>query len=221
LLSKCISRDDAERFHISLGFPRYPRRPEGSRILTVGWCNDSKTIAPEESIDQLIAEQKSLLNPLKDRVQRSKLLEIVEARAANKKPSIFLSYPKAATGHADILKKRLGQLFSIQDYQEPNLAVIVHEVLKRISACDYFIGIWHHDEHSGTGISPWMPFELGVAHALGKKYLVVHSKKLGEDVWKRIDPQIAQPAYDDLTFEKNTVPLIEEACQYHFVEAMA
>jgi hypothetical protein len=75
-------------------------------------------------------------------------------------------------------------------YQKPDGEVILEQVIAKIEECDYFIGIWHHEEGSpgkaGTGISPWMLFEYGVANAAKKQTIVVHSDKLHKDIWQRI-----------------------------------
>jgi hypothetical protein len=90
-----------------------------------------------------------------------------------------------------------------------------------MSQSDYFIGIWHHDETLPTqdgkyGISPWMPFEYGIANALGKPSLVVHSDRLDEQIWKRINSGIANPEYKDLFFATDTLDRILQYCHRNF-----
>jgi hypothetical protein len=87
-----------------------------------------------------------------------------------------------------------------------------------ITRCDYFIGIWHQEGDNSNTVSPWLHFEYGIAVATGKRTMVVHSQKLDQNIWKRINPGIAQPEYSDVKFESVTVALIDQYCREHFVE---
>lgn len=156
---------------------------------------------------------------------RLNLLKDVKSRLSTRKPSLFLSYPTVASQHADILKSSLSDRFpdhfEITDYQTSDFEVVVESVKERIRRCDYFIGIWHHEDllrHSEATISPWMPFEYGIALEAEKKAIIIHSDKLPDPIWKRIDPGISQPAYNDLTFRSEMIPKILDYCVKHWVK---
>jgi hypothetical protein len=150
------------------------------------------------------------------------LLKLIEAPSAEgTRPVVFLSYPKSAMHHGEAVYKLLEDQYRIEQYQEPDGEVIVETVISKIEASDYFIGIWHHEQEPDTGkqtpsISPWMLFEYGVARAAEKPAIVVHSAKLDEHVWRRIDPEVSTPAYTDFDFNEKTLETIREYCQRHF-----
>jgi hypothetical protein len=136
-----------------------------------------------------------------------------------------LSYPNVAKEHAELLRSGLGkqfsQYFDITDYQTTDFEIVVESVKDRIRRCDYFIGIWHHEEllgHQQATISPWMPFEYGIALQAEKKAVIIHSDRLPDAIWKRIEPGISQPAYNDLTFAKEMLPKILDYCALHWVQ---
>lgn len=73
-----------------------------------------------------------------------------------------------------------------------------------------------HEESSST-ISPWLPFEYGIALTARKKAIIVHSDKLDKSIWLRISAGIAQPEYSDVRFESEMIPLIDHYCSELFV----
>jgi hypothetical protein len=115
--------------------------------------------------------------------------------------------------------KRLN--FEVEEYQDQDGREILTEVTRRINKCDYFIGIWHHEEGSHTTVSPWMPFEYGVAMALGKGCYVVCSASLPLTVRNRINPATANPTYSDARFFDETLAKIETYCRLHFTRSAA
>jgi hypothetical protein len=140
----------------------------------------------------------------------NRVLRAVSAGIDQAKRSIFLSFPSSAAGHAQLLKTALCDRYDVRIYEAHGPEVITDAVRDMIASCDYFVGIWHHDENlpSGNGkygISPWMPFEYGIASTLHKPCLVIHSERLDERIWKRINPGIGTPEYRDLLFSKDTV----------------
>jgi ACT domain-containing protein len=162
----------------------------------------------------------------RDHGERDVLLELVNQVAVRlssaKKPSIFLSYPANARGHAELVKSRIYALFGdIAEYQYAEGERVSDAIIERIQRCDYFIGIWHHDERLPLGdgefdMSPWLHFEYGVALAANTKCLVVHSHKLAERVWRRVRPDDANREYVDLSFASETCQHIVEHCQRYF-----
>jgi ACT domain-containing protein len=205
--------------NLQIGLPRYPRREHswGGRVsfngllkdFPISASTDSETGSEVADMDESLREE----DP-----ERVKLRAIVRIRREHTNPTIFLSYPHGAKDHAELVKRRLRGRYDIIEYQEPDAEVIVDQVIQRIGSCDYFIGIWHPENETSSTASPWLHFEYAIALVTGKKAIVVHSEKLDQKEWKRINPGIAQPEYSDVKFESVTVPLIDQYCKEHFVE---
>jgi hypothetical protein len=185
---------------------------------------------------RLAEERKSSLHTANrsaaDRKDLLKLYDLIEAgRFARIRPRIFLSYPFSASSKAQLVEDKLKEHFEFVRYQEGDSKIIVNEVIHRIESCDYFIGIWDPDRAkpasrgasdgkrsapaSGWPVSPWLPFEYGIAKTARKPTVLAHHNNLEKGVWSRISPEVAQPSYDDdeaSTFEKVALPLIEQRC---------
>lgn len=197
---------------------------------------------------------KSVIQPLKgavdqleenrsldaDERERLRFLRMTLKRLEQTRPRVFLSYPSYASAHAKAIKRALD--FStisqeagrdahglqgsvdISEYQEADFKNIVESVSNRIRECDYFIGIWHHentgtvaiDASSGT-VSPWMPFEYGMAMEAGKDCRIIYSDRLPESTWKRIDSSTSKDAYNDFIFTNETVPRLDEWVRSNWV----
>jgi predicted amino acid-binding ACT domain protein len=226
---------ELERFKVSIEPPLYPKPSPAVSPLRLNLTPSH--VSPKASAGSEDEKQKEFLErcfqavvsipiprPELDEV-RINLLRDVKYRLSTRKPVLFLSYPTAAKDHAELLKSRLEKRFpnhfEITDYQTSDFQVVVESVKDRIRRCDYFIGIWHHEEllgHHEATISPWMPFEYGIALQADKKAIVIHSDKLPQAIWKRIDPGISQPSYNDLTFLKEMVGKVLEFCGTHWVQ---
>ena len=133
----------------------------------------------------------------------------------NFKKRVFISYPKAASIHAKMVKDKLENLYFLDEYQQADGNIIMTEVIKRIRKCDYFLGIWHHEESTRTqdekfGISPWMPLELGIAISEEKEFMVILSEKLNDEIWKRIKTEKGIPKYND----DNIGTIIDKVVQF-------
>lgn len=157
-------------------------------------------------------EQGLKQNQLQDR--KRKFLADVEFRAKQEFPRIFLSYPHYARIHAEIVKRKLQahksetfephqHSFIVDEYQDADYEEIVRQVVQKIESCDYFIGIWHHEPHAASGrtsVSPWMPFEYGIAVAREKECMIMYSELLPAEITQRIDRGTATESYSDVTF---------------------
>jgi hypothetical protein len=207
---------------LKIGLPRYPYRKNSWEDRV------SFNVLLEQTPDELVGT--SVRRELSEKrvearqpsnieePEMARLYSLVERRREHTKPSIFLSYPHGLKDHARLVRKALEDRFLIVEYQEPDSEVILEQVKNKIKNCDYFIGIWHHDDDAGLRISEWLTFEYGVALAYDKKAIIVHSQKLDKTIWNRISPGIAQPEYIDVKFESVTVPMIVQYCQQHFIE---
>jgi hypothetical protein len=220
---------------ITVDRPLYPRRRGAEKVTPVALSQKLTLERPRRQAeaqrttkDMLKDRRKDLGKDVLDKSVARKSEELLDsigqAVSEGGKSTIFLSNPGRITSHATKLQVRLeGELdYRVRGYQTPDGEVITDEVLRRIEDSDYFIGIWHHEgggsDESETvpTISPWMLFEYGIAQSARKPTIVVHSNKLDPTVWNRVDPGVARPGYDDLTFESITVPIILEYCAKHF-----
>lgn len=154
---------------------------------------------------------------------RRALALAVMARRQHPHSRVFLSYPKHARSHAACVRERLSDCFvcEVVEYQDPDFADITRRATNLILGSDYFIGIWHHESLSGAldhTVSPWMPFEYGVAMAnfgretltdevteISRNAILVYSGALPEAITKRIQTGFAHPSYSDLDFKDRTL----------------
>jgi hypothetical protein len=221
------------KFNVEVGLPEYPKYPQGNRVSLSNLLpaekrreeratNQALELARDhsllrEQVDTMVAEGQGSTSP------KLRLLKVAEKYAGSMKPTIFLSYPKAANYHASFLIGELEKHYHVDFYQEPDGEVIMSQVGDKIRQADFFIGIWHHEfmlpNGITYGISPWLPFEYGIAYAENKPTLIVHSGKLDETIWKRLNPETAQPSYMDVEFVPVTIPLMVNYCLGHFRSA--
>jgi len=212
-------------YEFEVGGTLYPKRKSSSsrRIPIQGTSELADSSSTDRDIDDILLsrakEARAALAGADAEVDR--LLELVQAAIEKRKPSVFLSFPHYARAHARLVEESLKENYNVLIYDPRGAEVITEAVRDMISQADYFIGIWHHDDGLATdggqfGISPWMPFEYGIATALGKPSMVVHSDRLDERIWKRINPGIANPEYKDLNFAKHTVGRIADYCHLNF-----
>ncbi|MCX6213524.1 hypothetical protein [Spirosoma sp.] len=208
---------DISRYDFKIGAPLYPKKNYNAIPL----LTEAKTMKGND--DKLNYESRidEGINKLQQNVDQEyynkltlELLKIVKIR--NKKDfkqRIFLSYPYSATAHVKLIQDALKHEYHLDEYQDAGGEIILDEVMRKIKACDFFLAIWHHEEQMPVGdgkysISPWMPFEYGIALAERKENYIVRSSKLADRVWKRINPSKAIPEYSDLTFINQTLPKI-------------
>jgi hypothetical protein len=216
---------------IIVGPPEYPRRKRAAKnpvplSALLGRSKVKSSVDVGHTKLQLLQERRKAL--AEDSVTRDvayrgeQLLKLIETRiTASEQPVIFLSYPEAANKHGEDLFNYLSRYYRLQRHKELDGEVIADEVIRKIEGSDYFIGIWHHEEKphkkkKTRSISPWMPFEYGGARTAEKPALLVHSDRLHEDVWKRIDPGVANVEYSGPGFEQETLERILAYCQRHF-----
>jgi ACT domain-containing protein len=208
-----------ERYQFEVGMPLYPKRYEklSARIRLTEAQPKEDEARPPVDIDEVL---KSRVNEALTALANSKravprALFAVSQGVAQKKRSVFFSFPKEAMSHAGLLEAAFEGTYVVRKYSAEGSEVITDAICEMIRSCEYFVGIWHHDETLPTGngkfgISPWMPFEYGIASALQKPCLVIHSDRLDEKIWKRINPSMGNPEYKDLIFVKETIPNIVE-----------
>lgn len=213
-------------YNIIIGNPLYPKKEKiNIELIDPNPSKDKKNIIqklnPKKQIKKLIERTELLTdNPInKKLISLAKTIKVRNKKDFKKR--IFLSYPSTAIKHANIIKDRFHKEYYIDEYQDADGNPILNEVISKIQKCDYFLGIWHHEVNAISktgkyGISPWMPFELGVALSLNKNFLIIRSDKLDKRIWKRITPEKAIPEYNDLYFKDKTIKTIEIFFKKHF-----
>jgi predicted amino acid-binding ACT domain protein len=206
---------DISRFDFKIGPPMYPKKIyEPIPIIfppTVVTAHNNIKHEFEEQIDKTIKIfEHNVDQEFSDKLTFELIKTIKIRNKKDFKQRIFISYPYSAREHVALIKQNLAKDYYLDEYQDADGEIILTEVIRKIKACDFFLAVWHHDEQMPVGngkysISPWMPFEYGVALAEKKDSYIVHSSKLDERVWKRINPAAAVPEYTDLTFINQTL----------------
>lgn len=219
-------------YAVTIGLPEYPKRkislthkqvinPSSFKPSSKEKLNESKLIA------QCIADL-TKNNSIKKEIktERLKLLNLL-AEGIDRKPIIFMSYPESTKSHANLLKdainKEFPDHFKIEDYQERNLEPIKMHVLKLIRECDFFLGIWHHESEfreGGANVSPWMPFEYGIAVSAGKETAIIYSDKLSKELIKRIEGEKSNVSYSDLYFSSETIQFVLHYINLHWYKKL-
>jgi len=228
---QALDADLAERlktFDVQIGPPSYPRPSSNqqyirlnTRIVALDWANRATPIAENKltsggSFESQIASMK--LVGVNDDDPKLRLINAAKKYATPSKPTIFLSYPRAASDHGKLLIDALSSDYATLDYQVADGEVIVEQVVERIRQSDFFIAVWYHEfpmPDGRFGVSPWMHFEYGIANAKSKDSLVVHSEKLHEAIWKRVNSGIANREYSDVLSMRDTIPFVVDYCRRH------
>jgi ACT domain-containing protein len=205
---------DLKKVQATLGPPRYPKVMGGGLLdyRIELWKEKGKKKSLQDR-----AEQRTVKPLAQDLwiAARERLQEAIQRRSKPEAPSVFISFPATAMELARSLSLEFEKAgIHATDGMAQKGQPILDEIVRKIRAADYFLGIWHPDDGGGTTdptISPWLPFELGVAMAERKPRLVVRHSKLRRALWNRIDPANNKPEYSDRSFENETIPLIIEA----------
>jgi predicted amino acid-binding ACT domain protein len=204
--------------------PRYPRKKsESGTAIRFNQFMLADRAPPERInlVELLDAEIARLAEEgVPDDDPQKRLLQFSKDHLDGEGGKVFVSYPKSAAGHGRLIEAAMRQAgFRPINYQVQDGERIVGTVIESILECDFFIGIWHHEYPINGGsfsISPWMTFEYGIASAAEKPSIIVHSEKVDENIWKRIDAGVSRPAYSDLHFVRDTVTMISSYCVRHF-----
>lgn len=237
------SAADFERYRLRLGSPQYPKRKaEGATgkykptqsvdhpdPVTLDLSDGSGPARNEQrlSIAAAIAEVRERVDAaeLEDEVTEriDDLLTTIDKRSElGEHPTIFVSYPHSAEAMVKKLLLRLEEWYIVKCYQKPDGKLILDEAMRLIEESDYFIGIWHPDTmptrrgRTTKDLSPWLPFEYGVARARDKGHHVVHCDALHAAVWRRVEPGVASPGYAAEAFVDEMIPDIVQFCRSNF-----
>lgn len=200
---------------VSVGRPRYPKLPANVRVplneKLAGSFAAAPPVAPAEVAEQSRSGWPGPAGAGEDN-PRARLIASIERRRSGR-PVVFISFPGQAQVHARVLSEALVAFCDVTNGMTSEGQPILDEVVEKIRSADLFVGIWHHDGEASGQVSPWMPFEYGVALAARKPAVVVHSELVAERIWKRINPGLNHPAYSDVTFAAEMVPKIVNVVQ--------
>jgi hypothetical protein len=233
------------KYSVALGSPQYPKRgpaptrpvepgtslhdhPEPVKIVSGPHQPESQRMEVP-SVATLIAQRRAQLETedidADVRVRIDELLTTILRRSeSGARPIVFVSFPLAANRQGMVTKLivRLEEWYEVWCYDKPDGKMVLAEAIRLIEESDYFVGIWHPDSapkhriRKSKDLSPWMPFEYGVARAQSKPNHIVHSDQLDESVWRRIDPGVAIPEYTTESFVDETIPKIVAYCRANF-----
>lgn len=204
-----IRRAEMRRYEVTITTPKYPL---GSYDADLEVCLYSED---DDNFPTRVVSLESTFEKTLSRIEadpyfgRRKWLFSLFGPQKGSEPTVFLSFPSTGKRHAEILKSELEGVVEFIEYQKPDLEHLTEKVIELVRSADFFLAIWHHEVDNIKEVSPWMPFEYGIATALGKKTAVIIADTIAKRSWDRIDTDIAKPLYSDLTFSSETVPLVE------------
>ncbi len=226
--------EELKEYDITIGPPLFPIPKKADKLTSINTLIDKKFRTKNQELMKMISENdnqfmrlENTLNNLQNKytVEEKYKQELYDAKALlfkriavkkNKiKTRVFLSFPKTANTHARMLEHHLNAEgnYDIVIYEPDGNESVTQRVKELILGCDILIGIWHHEKDEKGDLSPWMYFEYGIAKTAEIEILVVHSEKLPDETWKRLDGGTENHGYSDLTFQSKTIPLILKVCQ--------
>jgi hypothetical protein len=215
----------SSRYGVKLREPAYPKQKQ-PLAASIPLKEIDRRSAATTDFDPIAALEKQGARPGDDyrgihTNGKLRLLRLIHRRLERPQPTIFISASMSAKSHADLVKTALEGKYNINTYLQRDSEIILEQVQQYIQTCDYFIGIWHHEDAitpAGVAqqLSPWMPFELGMAMAAGKQWVVIRSSKLDKRLVERLIGHLSVVEYTDLTFIEKTVPHIVQYCDHHF-----
>jgi hypothetical protein len=132
--------------------------------------------------------------------------------------TVFVSQPiekHLGRTHGSIVREMLKtqlELESTHYIEADGSPSLCEAATKMIRDCDFFYSIWHPYNDVPGQLSPWMPFEFGVARSLGKPYMMVVHDSLFDQVTQFVGTALALPRYVDLIFEE-VVNRTMETCE--------
>ena len=129
------------------------------------------------------------------------------------KATAFLSYPRSAQVQAETIKAALRADFHIKDLQKGDAEKITQGAIRRISSCQYFIGIWHPETENSVDTSPWMPFEHGVAMGNQKPCTILCHENLADRIKDRIDRNSGKIFYKNLVGDREPLLELQRRCE--------
>lgn len=141
-----------------------------------------------------------------DTARRTELLDKLTRHYLPKK-QLFLSCSHSRASQRRPAVEKLFEKFEIIVGPNRRTPELRKGVIDNISCCGFFLGIWEDDNELG-GLSPWMPFELGVAEARGLRIVLLISDSL-----RRADHLRIVPERTPLTFGASNFDVVLECAK--------
>lgn len=132
---------------------------------------------------------------------------------------VFMSIPRHCAEQIHLIKTNLQTELDLDviTYQDGDAAERVSAAaLEKIRAADFFLGVWHPERDKPRELSPWMPFEFGVALALGKPYVLIAHRDIPGDVKSRIMRDYSLIDYSDVELKQIITEKLVPACRARF-----
>jgi hypothetical protein len=131
------------------------------------------------------------------------------------KPSVFLSYSRVAADEAALVRRTLEHRFHVVVLQDADIEHITEGAITRVIKSHCFIGVWRPETiRSGSqAISPWMPFEYGVALSHHKPCVILSHRSLPSFIADRISRDTAHIAYSNLASEPEKLAELVRRCE--------
>jgi len=136
------------------------------------------------------------------------------------KPTVFLSFPKAAKRQVALIERRLESRFKFIKLQAADVEEITQGAIERIVQAHCFIGVWHPEKTEGKdpSLSPWMPFEYGVARSHNKPCVILSHNSLPAYLVDRIERDKTRIPYTRLRAGMAALAELERRCDIWMAE---
>ncbi|MFN8422861.1 MAG: hypothetical protein U0470_05510 [Anaerolineae bacterium] len=152
-----------------------------------------------------------------------------EARARN----IYAIYPRVFVSHAlsDERYRVIAEIataLGLRPIHGLDLAIdgpMREKLVELMDSCDVFLGLWTEkgarrltqgspgDEGDRYWPSPWLHWEMGVAHALGLEVRLLISSNVESTSWKKIVGESHQIRFNESNFREKAESLLRQALQ--------
>jgi len=218
-------KDWLRYYEVALHHPLYPRdspfKPLPLYDAAVQAPHAVTVITPEQAESDVVgmAAHVSEKDEFKPRHWLTDLL-FAEEWGPQGKPTVFLSFPKAAKRQVALIEKRLGNRFQFIKLQDGDVEEVTQGAIERIVRAHCFIGVWHPEKIKGKdpSLSPWMPFEYGVARSHNKPCVILSHNSLPARLVDRIERDKTRIPYTSLGADPTALIELERRCSLWLAE---
>lgn len=213
-------KDWMRYYRVTLQPPLYPKEMPfaGVALYDGGTPPEIVTIVTAERAEKDVQAMAARAAADDDFAPRRWLTDLIFAAewGPQGKPSVFLSFPRAAASEAALVRQALGNRFNFIVLQDADgVERITEGAIERILQAHCFIGIWHPERVRGRkpSLSPWMPFEYGVALSHNKQCVILSHRDLPEFLADRIARDTARIIYGNLATEADKLKDLARRCE--------
>ena len=139
------------------------------------------------------------------------ILEVTRGSFQCRSIRLFLSYSESALQHVKLIEDELGEYNEIVTNRISEPAELPNSTPLEIRSSRCFVGIWHPNAFGDPSISPWMPFEFGIAQQSELPVMLLVNENVDENITQRLEGHVS--TYSDLHFARDTLPVIQEFCR--------